>query len=305
MTPAPIALFTYNRPVHTRKTVEALQKNKLSAQSDLIVFSDGPKEGGSGEQIEQVRNYLKTIQHFNSVKIVERKSNYGLSANILDGVQQIISQYGKVIVMEDDQVTSPFFLDFLNEGLRLYENDENVISIMGHLYPVNEKLPETFFLRGADCFGWATWKRGWDLFQPDGSLLLKRLIESKQTKEFEFDGSYPFMQMLTDQIAGKTNSWAIRWHASAFLANKYTLYPGKSLLSNIGGDGSGTNHGFEYSSPAPIYPDPVNISRIEVCQNAEAYQAFAGYYRKIAYPPLWNKIRRRLRIVLNKYLKVN
>jgi len=303
MTLSPIALFTYNRPYHTRKTVEALQQNKLSSQSDLFVFSDGPKDEVSGSRVQEVRNYLKNINHFKSVSIIERESNTGLAANIQGGVQQILSMFGKVIVLEDDLLTSPFFLDFMNEGLRIYENDENVISIHGYLLPVKAKLPDTFFLRCADCWGWATWKRGWDLFQPDGNLLLKRLIESKQTKQFDFDGSYPFTQMLMDQIAGKTNSWAIRWYASGFLANKYTLYPGKSLLSNIGGDGSGTNNGFEYSSPPPLDPDPVKISRIEVCQNAEAYQAFVAYHRKTMHPSLWNKIRRRLRMALSKYQK--
>ncbi len=298
MTPAPITLFTYNRLYHTRKTVEALQKNKLSAVSDLIVFSDGPKEGSSGEQIQQVRNYLKTIQHFKSVRIVERKSNYGLAANIVDGVSEIISQYGKVVVLEDDLVTSPFFLDYMNDGLRLYENDENVISMHGFLLPVNEALPNTFFLRGADCNGWATWKRGWDIFQPDANLLLQRLVESNQCEEFDFNGSFPFVQMLKDQVAGKVSSWAIRWYASAFLENKYTLYPGKSLVSNIGGDGSGTNHGFDYSLPAAINLEPLKVSRIEVRQNADAYLAIANYYRKVVNPPLWNKIRRRLRIAL-------
>jgi len=303
MTLSPIALFTYNRPYHTRQSVEALQQNKLSSQSDLFVFSDGPKDEVSGSRVQEVRNYLKNINHFKSVSIIERESNTGLAANIQGGVQQILSMFGKVIVLEDDLLTSPFFLDFMNEGLRIYENDENVISIHGYLLPVKAKLPDTFFLRCADCWGWATWKRGWDLFQPDGNLLLKRLIESKQTKQFDFDGSYPFTQMLMDQIAGKTNSWAIRWYASGFLANKYTLYPGKSLLSNIGGDGSGTNNGFEYSSPPPLDPDPVKISRIEVCQNAEAYQAFVAYHRKTMHPSLWNKIRRRLRMALSKYQK--
>ena len=297
MTLAPIALFTYNRPYHTRKTVEALQQNKLSSKSDLIVFSDGPKEGSAGEQVQQVRNYLKTIQHFNSVRIVERKTNYGLSANILDGVHQIISQYGKIVVLEDDLVTSPFFLDFMNEGLLLYENDEKVIGLHGFLLPVSETLPSTFFLRGADCSGWATWKRGWDIFQPDASVLLERLVKSKQTEQFEFDGNYPYIQMLKDQISGKTSSWAIRWYASAFLDNRYTLYSGKSLVSNIGGDGSGTNHGFEYSLPAPVDPDPVKVSRIEICQNTKAYKAFSEYHRKAMHPNLWKKIRRRLRMI--------
>jgi hypothetical protein len=303
MTLSPIALFTYNRPHHTRKTVEALQQNKLSSLTDLFVFSDGPKDEISAIRVQEVRDYLNKIKNFKSVNIIQRKSNMGLSANILDGVQQIISEFGKIIVLEDDLVTSPFFLDFMNEGLRLYEDDDNVISVLGYLYPVKEELPDTFFLRGADCLGWATWKRGWDLFQPDGNLLLKEIIESGQTKQFEFDGSYPFIQMLMDQIAGKTNSWAVRWHASAFLADKYTLYPGKSLLSNIGGDGSGTNNGFEYSSPLPLNPNPVKISRIEVRQNVEAYHAFAAYYRRTINPALWNKIRRRLRMVLSKYKK--
>jgi hypothetical protein len=295
---SPIALFTYNRPYHTQRTIEALQQNKLSAQSDLYIFSDGPREDPSGAQVQEVRNYLKRINHFKSVNIIERKSNIGLSANIIEGIQQILSEYGKVIVLEDDLLTSPYFLDFMNEGLRSYENDENVISIHGYVYPVEEKLPNTFFLRGADCWGWATWKRGWDLFQPDGNLLLKRLIESNQTEQFDFDGSYPYIRMLMDQIAGKTNSWAVRWYASTFLENKFTLYPGKSLVSNIGGDGSGTNNGFEYLLPATLYQYPIEISPIEVCQNADAYQAFAAYHRKALHPGLWNKIKRRLKTVL-------
>ena len=173
---SPIALFTYNRPVHTRRTVEALQQNRLSAQSSLFIFSDGPKDEKSQIKVQEVRNYLKTIDQFKSVKIIERKNNFGLAANIINGVQEVISTFGKIIVLEDDLVTSPYFLDFMNEGLNYYQGDERVISIHGYVYPVKKKLPEIFFLRGADCFGWATWKRGWDLFQPDGSLLLKKVI---------------------------------------------------------------------------------------------------------------------------------
>jgi GT2 family glycosyltransferase len=205
MTLAPIPLFTYNRPYHTRKTVAALQKNKLSADSDLIVFSDGPKEGSSGEQIQLVRNYLKTIQHFNSIRIIERESNYGLSANILDGVTQIISQYGKVVVLEDDLVTSPFFLDFINEGLRLYENDENVISMHGYLLPVKEALPGTFSSEAQTVWVGPPGKRLGNI--PAGcEPAAKKAVESNQCEEFDFDGSYPYVQMLKDQIAGKTSS---------------------------------------------------------------------------------------------------
>ncbi|HEY8733031.1 MAG TPA: hypothetical protein VIL90_00605, partial [Puia sp.] len=217
---------------------------------------------------------------------------------IVQGIRQIISEFGKVIVLEDDLLTSPSFLYFMNEGLRIYEKDENVISIHGYLYPVNKQLPATFFLRGADCWGWATWKRGWDLYEPDGKLLLKELVESNKINQFDFDGSYPYARMLKDQIAGKNNSWAIRWYASAFLSNKYTLYPGKSLISNIGGDGTGTNNGLEYLPSAPLNQDPVEISRIEVSQNTDAYNAFADYHRKALNPTLWNKIKRKIKTVL-------
>jgi GT2 family glycosyltransferase len=141
---SPIALFTYNRPDHTRKTVEALQQNKLSGQSDLFIFSDGPKDGVSENQVNEVRNYLKTIRHFKSINIIERESNIGLSSNIMEGVHQIVSSYGKIIVLEDDLLTSPYFLDFMNDSLNLYEEDNKVISIHGYIYPVLEKLPETF-----------------------------------------------------------------------------------------------------------------------------------------------------------------
>ncbi|HVY75132.1 MAG TPA: glycosyltransferase [Puia sp.] len=303
MSLAPIALFTYNRPDHTRKTVEGLRQNPLSSQTDLFAFSDGPKSEAAKQQVQEVRDYLKTINGFRSVTIVERKANKGLSANIIDGVQRVVSEFGKVIVMEDDLIVSPYFLDYMNKGLCIYEQDENVISLHGYLYPVKEKLPETFFLRGADCLAWATWKRGWDLFERDANLLLQKLIESKQMKQFDFDGNYPFVQMLKDQIAGKRDSWAIRWYASAFLANKYTLFPGKSLAVNIGGDGSGTNNGFEPLTPSSLDPNPINISRIEVRQHVEAFRAFAAYYHKAIHPPLWHRVKRRLRMIFDKYQK--
>jgi hypothetical protein len=129
----------------------------------------------------------------------------------------------------------------MNRALSLYENDERVISIHGYVYPVKEALPENFFLRGADCWGWATWKRGWDLFESRGEYLLEKIKKEKLEYSFNFDGSYNYLDLLKMQIRGKNDSWAIRWHASAFLHNKFTLYPGKSLVANIGFDGSGAN----------------------------------------------------------------
>lgn len=239
---APIVLFVYSRLKHTCQTVSALQKNYLADQSTLIIYSDGPKPGKE-TQVAAVRQYIKTIKGFKSVNIVESKNNKGLANSIIEGVSAVVNKYGRVIVLEDDLVTSKYFLKYMNEALDFYQDKNEVISIHGYIYPVKKKLPETFFLKGADCWGWATWKRGWALFESNGKKLLSELEKRGLTKEFDFNGSYAFTNMLREQIAGKNDSWAIRWYASAFLKNKLTLYPGQTLVKNIGFDQSGEHCG--------------------------------------------------------------
>ncbi len=229
---APIVLFVYNRPCHTQQTIQALQKNELASKSDLFIYSDGAKLGAE-EKVKEVRAYLKTITGFKSLSIIERDKNWGLANNIIDGVTYIVNQYEKIIVLEDDLVTSPYFLKFMNEALELYQKEEKVASIHGYVYPI-DNLPETFFIKGADCWGWGTWQDRWMIFENDGKKLLKELLKNNLQKEADFNNNYPYTKMLRDQIAGKNNSWAIRWYFSAFLKNKLTLYPGISYVQNIG-----------------------------------------------------------------------
>jgi hypothetical protein len=276
---SPIALFVYNRLTHTRQTVEALQNNTLASQSDLIIFSDAPKIDAQAKAINKVRQYIYQIDGFKSVTIVERKTNFGLAKSIIDGVTSAVNQYGRVIVLEDDMVTSPYFLQYMNDGLNIYDKYENVASIHGYVYPI-ENLPETFFLRGADCWGWATWKDKWTMFEPDGVKLLNELKRRNLTNRFDFNGTYGFTQMLVDQIAGKNNSWAVRWHASAFLNNKYTLYPGKSLVLNIGNDGSGTHCGITEEFSSDLCNKITYVSSISVEDNQQALLAIECYFRK-------------------------
>jgi hypothetical protein len=183
---------------------------------------------------------LHTIGLFRSVTIIERELNYGLANNIVDGVTQIVAKYKKAIVIEDDLLTSSHFLQFMNEALEKYEDSDEVISIHGYCLPI-EYPGEVFFLKGADCWGWATWERGWQLFDPDGMHLMKQLREKNSLYEFDMEGSYDYSGMLQKQIDGEINSWAILWYASAFIHNKLTLYPGRSLIVNIGTDRSGTH----------------------------------------------------------------
>lgn len=295
---APIILFTYNRLKHTVSTVEALRKNSLASASDLIIYSDGPENDQAFKSVQQVRHYLKTITGFKSVTIVERDRNFGLDKNIISGVTEVVKHHGKVIVLEDDLQTSPFFLEFMNAALRIYQSTDNVISVHGYLYPVKVKMPETFFIKGADCWGWGTWDRGWANFEVDGQVLLNQLMEGNHGESFDFNNSYPFTKMLQDQIEGKNRSWAIRWHASAFLKNMYTLYPGRSLILNKGGDGSGINVGIESSIKVNLAKQPIEVKKLKVEQNEAAFRAFAKVHYKIFNPSLLYRIRRKLKKML-------
>jgi hypothetical protein len=276
MTLAPIVLFTYNRLWHTKQTVEALQKNALADESELFIYSDGAKNDAVSLHVRNVREYLQTIEGFKKVNVIEREKNWGLANSIIDGVTNIVNKYGKIIVLEDDLVTSPCFLTYMNEALTLYENEPKVISIHGYIYPVAE-LPDTFFLKGADCWGWATWKRGWDRFEANGQKLLDEVSKRKLQKEADFDGAYAYTQMLKDQIQGKNNSWAIRWYFSALLQDALTLYPGKSYVQNIGLDGQGT-----HCSATTVYDVALNfdvaLNNVAIREDKVAKAKIRGYF---------------------------
>ena len=148
----PIALFVYNRLGHTQRTIEALKKNILAEDSDLIVFSDAQKSEAEADAVCEVRKFIREIDGFKSVSLVEREVNLGLARSIIDGVTTIVSKYGRIIVLEDDMVTSQYFLTYMNEALEKYADDDRVVSIHGYVYPVKQSLPEAFFLPGADCW---------------------------------------------------------------------------------------------------------------------------------------------------------
>ncbi len=274
---APIVLFVYNRPRHLRQTVEALQKNDLANESELFIFSDGAKPGAE-EKVKEVREYIKTIKGFKKITIIEREKNWGLANNIIDGVTRIVNEYGKIIVLEDDLVTSPYFLKFMNEALEMYKDEEKVASIHGYIYPIDD-LPDTFFIRGADCWGWATWKEKWKIFESDGKKLLNEVKRRNLQKEADFNGSYGYTKMLEDQTKGKNNSWAIRWYFSAFLKDMLTLYPEKSYVKNIGFDKEGTHCKTETNIFDTELNDKFILNKIEVKENLDARRKMEEYLR--------------------------
>lgn len=291
---APLVLFVYNRPWHTTQTVNSLRANYLADETDLIIFSDGPKRASDVKAVNDVRSVIKDITGFRSLEIIESDVNKGLAISIIAGVSRILDKFEQVIVLEDDMVTSPYFLTYMNSALKLYKNDDKVISIHGYVYPVSAALPDTFFLKGADCWGWATWRRGWDLFEPNGQRLFCELKQKGLTKAFDFDGSYPYTRMLQKQIGGQNDSWAIRWYASAFLGSKLTLYPGKSLVQNIGNDTSGThswnNNRWDHIS----LTSHVELQRLPLKENVSAKQIIADYLRSTE-PNLLKKLISRIK----------
>ena len=237
---APIVLFVYNRLNHTRQTLKALQKNELASKSVLIIYSDAAKNEKDLEKVAKVREYIKNIDGFKKIFIRKAKQNMGLANSIINGVTKVVNEYGKIIILEDDLVTSRYFLRFMNEALETYKDEPKVASIHGYIYPIKD-LPKTFFIKGADCWGWATWSNKWSTFERDGKKLLKNILKKNLEKEINFNDTYDYIKMLKDQIKGKNDSWAIRWYVSAFLKDMITLYPGQSYVKNIGFGNEGTH----------------------------------------------------------------
>ena len=292
---APIALFAFNRPDHLSQTLSALSKNKYASESKLFIFCDGSRGDKDTEGVAEVRKVAKAAQGFFEVTVIEAPQNKGLAQSIIAGVSELSSQYGKVIVVEDDLVTSPFFLQYMNEGLEKYKNEEKIISLHGYMYPIEKQMEAPFFLRGADCWGWATWERGWKFFNPDAKQLLKELEEKKLIDIFDYNGAYKHTNILKSYISGKNNSWAIRWHASAVLANKLTLYPHISLVQNIGLDNSGTNCHSEDTFITELAQSPIALPDGPFEANVEGFRRIETFYRKE------RNIFKRIKLLIKRY----
>lgn len=297
---APIALFTYNRADKTQRAVESLLMNAEAKDSDLFIFSDGAKNEKAIKGVNENREYIHSISGFKSITIIEREKNCGLANSLIAGITDVINKYGRVIVVEDDLILSPYFLKFMNDGLEKYKDDERVASISGFLNPVGE-VSEPFFLRYFACWGWATWKRGWDLLINDSRELLRKL--RWKTNDFNIGGTGPFYGILYCDKVGLNDSWAVRFYASQFLAGKLQLFPNKTLVVQGGTDGSGTHcterdttyDGMQVAiSPIKLYEIPVKESKIMY----KVYSRFYGKRTKVSIRYYYNKLKSFVRRLL-------
>lgn len=302
---APVALFAYKRPEHLTRTLQALIGNIGAADTDLHIFLDGPKTAADTDPVLACREIAKSARGFKSVELHIRESNLGLAGSIIGGVTELVQQYRRVIVLEDDLVTSPYFLKFMNDGLTFFEKEERVACLHGYCYPFSRPMTENFFIRGGDCWGWATWDRAWKLFEPEGRKLYRELKDAGLAKAFDLDGAADYMGMLKDQFEGRNNSWAVRWHGSLFLKNRLTFYPKKSLVTNIGFDNSGTHCSESDIFDVTIANEEVPVKTLPIEQSEEAnallkdffQRTQKGWKKKLPYPlrSIASDLRERLR----------
>ena len=279
---APIILFVYNRPWHTEQTLEALRKNEFADQSTLYIYCDGPKIEASKKDfksVKEVRSVIREKQWCKEVIIIEKDVNSGLSESVIKGVSEVIESHGKVIVLEDDIVVGKHFLKFMNDGLNVYESNDKVYGVSGYCFPYSGKIIEkTFFLPIMSSWGYATWHSRWDKINFNGKELLEKVKSKKIGTKLNFS-NISYYQMLQDQVAGKNDSWAVRFYVSMFLKKGVFLYPNLSLLKNIGLDGTGVHcgivpnkiHSGNYNETIEIPIQKINVEpRPEILRNFQS-----------------------------------
>ena len=240
----PVALFTYNRPDHTRKVLESLSRCRRLDECSVFIYCDGPKSPAHADGVKASRSIVRTFAETFPATVVLRETNLGLARSIVTGVTELCTRYGRVIVIEDDFILSPSFLDYMLQSLDRYEDNGNIYQISGFMFPVdNPEQPDAFLLPLTTSWGWATWKRAWAVFDWNASGWQELLSDSQKREQFNLDNSYPYYEMLRGRFSGKNDSWAILWWYAVFRANGLVLHPKRSLVWVGGFDDSGTHCG--------------------------------------------------------------
>lgn len=299
--PAPILLFCYKRLAVLERTIDALQNNFLAEQSDLYVFSDGAKKDEDKEEIEQVRLFLKSITGFKSVKVFEAPTNVGLAHSIISGVSKMFQVYDRLIVLEDDLITSKNFLSYMNQALHYYEKMD-VFSISGFSFPIaGAPRDSVYFTTRSSSWGWATWRDRWENIDWQVRDYQDIKGNHKIRRRFNQMGS-DLAGMLDRQMAGKIDSWAIRWCYHQFKQQSFTVFPVLSKVQN-NGFGVDATHTKEVPSRYRTYLDQTDSTtfsfRSDVKLEPEIIKQFTKYYS------IKSRVYYKLLNLVNKYIKKN
>jgi hypothetical protein len=280
---APIAIFVYNRPTHAAATLAALRGNELATESDLFVFSDGARGEADRPAVEAVRALVRAVTGFRSLTVVEKAHNEGLAASIIAGVSQVLAKWSQVIVLEDDIVTSPYFLHYMNQALDRYRDTPRVFSIGGYNPPEHVmRFPhgysrQVYFNPRCCSQGWATWRDRWE--KADWNVARYDSFRRDLVAQRAFnEGGEDLTDTLIAEREGRMESWAIRWAFTHFLQHAVAVYPVRSYVDNIGHDGSGVHapsqilrNDLSRALPAVEFPPEVQV-------DPEVMRAFRRYY---------------------------
>lgn len=292
---APVILFVYNRLEHTKRTVESLKNNQYASDTELFIYSDNYKESSDDKNkiiVDQVREYIRTIDGFKNIHIIEAEKNKGLANSVITGVTEVIDKYEKVIVLEDDLIVSNNFLLYMNETLEVFKDNDNIWSISGYAPPIDLKgyNQDLYIIKRGCSWGWATWKDRWNTINWSKEYYAPGVKDRKIRKSFNKTG-YDMSYMLELQKEGKIDSWAIRWCYNQFVQDKYTVYPVKSFVKNIGTDNSGTHSG----NTEKYHVEIEKSAQLNISANLIEDEEINGSFRKF-YSPV-------IKIIISKYAR--
>ena len=303
---APIVIFAFNRPNHLAQLLKSLLQNKEFADSDLYIYVDGPRNNSDLKLVQETREVAKSFSGMKAKKLVIREKNLGLGSSLKIGVTEVLSKSDKIFVLEDDLIVTNSFLKYMNAGLAKYEAEPKVARIHGYCFGFYQPIQDPFFLRGADCLGWATWKDRWDSIVWDPRELIDRIDELGLIRQFNLDDSHSHFSVLRAEEKKGFHSWAIYWHASMFSQGRLTLFPGTSLIEYAGADGSGT-HVVENSDfwKTEISTETNWKFPEEITESPIAREQMIAYYNRI-FPklPFFGRIIRRIRFEFKKRLNL-
>ena len=293
---APIVLFVYNRLDHTKKTIDKLKNNSLAVDSEIFIYSDASKGTEDLVEVSRVRNYIKSINGFKKIIIIEREINFGLAKSIINGVSEVVKQFGKVIVLEDDLITSPYFLNFMNDALQFYESNNDIGSITGFNYPlkINSNYSYGSYLYPrCSSKSWAIWQDVWeDIEFDENEIIRKWTLTNIETKILPYGKD--LIRMFRSQMLQNIDSWAVRFAINQIMLDRYTVYPFESYVTDIGGD-SGVHSD-------NCLPHKVKISNKIAVNFNNVYDKKIGYsYQKYL---MIYFIKSKVHILINKFKKI-
>jgi hypothetical protein len=304
MNRTPLALFTYNRPFHAGQALAAIAHCRRLEDCALHIYCDGPKrEHQSG--VEASREVVRMWADRLGAVVIERSENLGAGGSPPAGVTELCAKYGEAIVLEDDHIVSPDFLVYMLHALDRYRDEPRVYQIAGYTFPISASVREdAFFMPMVTSWGWATWQRAWQVYDWNATGASELLSDAATRRRFDLDGSFPYARMLQDQLDRKIDAWDIQWWYAVYRQNGLVLYPKRSLVENIGFDGSGTHtHTVPFDaqdvdsarlSDPPLFPPTVET-------HTAAFNAVKHYLRarKRPRPSLMRRVTRRLRNLIS------